>query len=141
MQNTDNYEKKIYRVNIYWKSLSIREKAKTGFIKKNKCSVLSIVMTRLMWNLPLFRQWGRALKSQHTYLVHFIVSVKVSHAGVQECPYTCEQWNHLRELFLKVKRWYSTWSIWQNLPEHNSHYKNVHSFLRRWKEGAAKYFI
>lgn len=132
-------KKKIYRTNIHWKSLSIREKAKTRFIKKKKCSFLKIVMTRLMQNCPLIGQRGRALKSQHTYLGHFIVSVKVTHAGMQECPYTWEQWNHLKELFLKVKRWYSTWPIWQNLPEHNSPYKNADSFLRWLKERAAKY--
>lgn len=40
----------------------------------------------------------------------------------------CEQWNHWRERLLKVKVWYSTWTIWQKLPEYKSQYKNVDSF-------------
>lgn len=120
-------KKMIYRDNIYWKkSLNIKEKAKTGGIKKNKCYFLTIAMTRLMWNLSLTGKRGRAVKSQHTYLVDFIFSVKGSQAECPHSVWTMESFE--RTLPKKVKEWQSTWSIWQYLPEHNSQHKNADSF-------------
>lgn len=110
---------------------NLSEQKLTGFIKKIINYFLRIAMIGLIWNLSLTWRWARALKSEHTYLVHFILSVKVSHA---ECLYSVQTMKSFKSTILKVKGWYSTWSTWQTLLEHNSQYKNANSFWDNQEE-------